>query len=53
MTQQWDLKTEAEFFEWLADCPVQFQRRVNLQGEPSYVFFNHKKGKVPPCLHQQ
>jgi len=53
MTQQWDLKTEAEFFEWLANCPVQFQRRVNLQGEPSYVFFNHKKGKVSPCLHQQ
>ena len=45
MGQQWDLQTQAEFYEWLDKCPVQYQRRVNLQGEPSYVFFNHKKHK--------
>ena len=45
MGQQWDIQTQAEFYEWLDKCPVQYQRRMNLQGEPSYVFFNHRKGK--------
>ena len=53
MGQQWDIQTQAEFYEWLDKCPVQYQRRMNLQGEPSYVFFNHRKGKIPPRLHQQ
>jgi stress response protein SCP2 len=45
MGQEWDIQTQAEFYEWLDRCPVQYQRRMNLQGEPSYVFFNHKKHK--------
>ncbi len=45
MNQQWDIQTQAEFYEWLDKCPVQYKRRMNLQGEPSYVFFNHKKHK--------
>lgn len=43
--QDMDFVTQAKFIAWLVDCPIQFQRRVSSEGEVSYVFFDHKKGK--------
>jgi hypothetical protein len=34
---------QVKLLKWFDTCPVQYMRRVNLQGEVCYLFFNHKK----------